>query len=149
MNIASQHRVRNSNVLASIASESLGKIWHESQQPLSSWTERHLRTERPVLDAYSSNYSVWNADKNWSFHVEIWWIDGSKNRETCFRTNHPVCSQSAPTDFLLLTIWTRTPSKNQTFRQNLDHSWTGWMNECPRFKTNPQKMQHKTATNIL
>ena len=30
-----------------------------------------------------------------------------------------------------------------------DDSCTGWMIECARFKTNPQKMQHKTATNIL
>ena len=31
---------------------------------LSSWTEQHLRTGRPVLHAYSSNYSEWNAHKN-------------------------------------------------------------------------------------
>ena len=43
-----------------------GKTRHESQQPLSSWNEQHQRTGRPVLDAYSSNYSEWNADKNWS-----------------------------------------------------------------------------------
>ena len=45
--------------------------------------------------------------------VEIWWIDGSKNRETCF----PVCSHSTWTHLLLMTmIWTLTPSKNQTCR---------------------------------
>ena len=53
-------------MLASNASESPGKIRHESQLPLSSWNEQHQRTGRPVLDAYSSSYSEWNADKNWS-----------------------------------------------------------------------------------
>ena len=28
--------------------------------------EQHQRTGRPVLDAYSSSYSEWNDDKNWS-----------------------------------------------------------------------------------
>ena len=39
---------------------------YESQLPLSSWTEQHLRTVRPVKDAYSSSYSEWNADETWS-----------------------------------------------------------------------------------
>ena len=42
------------------------KTRHESQLPLSSWNEQHQRTGRPVLDAYSSSYSEWNADKNLS-----------------------------------------------------------------------------------
>ena len=53
-------------VLASTASESPVKTRSERQLPLSSWTEQHQRTGRPVLDAYSSSYSAWNADKNWS-----------------------------------------------------------------------------------
>ena len=51
-------------MLASTASESPGKTRHESQLLLSSW--QHRRTGRPVLDAYSSSYSEWNADENWS-----------------------------------------------------------------------------------
>ena len=43
-----------------------GKTRYESQLHLSSWTEQHLRTGRLVKDAYSSSYSEWNADKNWS-----------------------------------------------------------------------------------
>ena len=43
-----------------------GKPRHESQLPLSSWNEQQQRTGRLVLDAYSSNCSEWNADKNWS-----------------------------------------------------------------------------------
>ena len=37
-----------------------------SQFPLSSWTEQHERTGKLVLDAYSSSYSEWTADKTWS-----------------------------------------------------------------------------------
>ena len=66
MNLVSRCSERTPNVLASTASESLGKTRCESQLLLSSWTEQHLRTGRPVMDAYSSNYSEWNTDKNWS-----------------------------------------------------------------------------------
>ena len=41
-------------------------IINESQLPLSSVTEQHLRTVRPVKDAHSSRNSEWNDDKNWS-----------------------------------------------------------------------------------
>ena len=54
-------------MLASTASESPGKTRHESQIPLSSWTEQHLRTGRLVKDACSSSYAEWNADEKWSF----------------------------------------------------------------------------------
>ena len=43
-----------------------GKTRHESRTPLSSWTEQHVRTERLVLDSYSSSYSEWNIDEKWS-----------------------------------------------------------------------------------
>ena len=66
MNLVSRCSERIPDVLASIASESPGKTRYESQFSLSSWTEQHLRTGRLVLDAYSSSYSEWNADKNWS-----------------------------------------------------------------------------------
>ena len=66
MKLVSRRSERTPDVLASTASESLGKIRHESQLPLSSWNEQHQRTGRPVLDAYSSSYPEWNADKNWS-----------------------------------------------------------------------------------
>ena len=53
-------------MLASTASESLGKTRYESQIPLSSWNEQQPRTGRPVKDACSSSYSEWNADEKWS-----------------------------------------------------------------------------------
>ena len=66
MNLVSRCSERDPYVLASTASEILVKTRYESQLPLSSWTEQHLRTVRLVKDAYSSSYSEWNADKNWS-----------------------------------------------------------------------------------
>ena len=66
MNLVSRCSERTPDVLASTASESLGKTKCESQLPLSSWTEQHLRTGRLDKDAYSSSYSEWNANKNWS-----------------------------------------------------------------------------------
>ena len=65
MNLVSRCSERNPDVLASTASQSPGTKY-ESQLPLGSWTEQHLRTGRPVKDAYSSSYSEWNAVKNWS-----------------------------------------------------------------------------------
>ena len=67
MKLVSRCSERTPDMLASTASESPGKTTrHESQLPLSSWNEQHQRAGRLVLDAYSSNYSEWNADKNWS-----------------------------------------------------------------------------------
>ena len=66
MNSVSRCSGKTLDVLASIASESPGETRCESQLPLSSWTEQHLRTGRLVKDASSSSYSESNADKNWS-----------------------------------------------------------------------------------
>ena len=57
MNLVSRCSERTPDVLASTASESPGKTRHESQFPLSSRTEQHQRTGRPVENAYSSSYS--------------------------------------------------------------------------------------------
>ena len=65
MNLVSRCSERTADVLASTASESPVKTRHESQIPLRSWTQQHLRTVRPVKDAYSSSYE-WNVDKTWS-----------------------------------------------------------------------------------
>ena len=66
MNLVFRCSETTPDVLASAASESPGNTREESQLPLSSWNEQHQRTGRPGLDAYSSNYSEWTADKNWS-----------------------------------------------------------------------------------
>ena len=52
MNLVSRCSERTPDVLASTASESPGKTRHESQFPLSSRTEQHHRTGRPVEDTY-------------------------------------------------------------------------------------------------
>ena len=59
MNLVPRCSERNPDVLASTASESPGRTRHESRFPLSSQNEQHLRTGRPVQDAYSSSYSEW------------------------------------------------------------------------------------------
>ena len=79
MNLVSRCSERTPDVLASTASESQGKTRHESQFPLSSRTEQHHRTGRPVKNAYSSSDSEWNVDKTWS--SQEWKSD--ENRETC------------------------------------------------------------------
>ena len=66
MNLVSRCSERNPDVLASTASESLGKTRHESQTPLSPQTEKYDRTGRPVVCAHSSSYSEWNVDETWS-----------------------------------------------------------------------------------
>ena len=66
MNLVSRCSERTPDVLPSTASERSGKTRHESQFPLSSRTEQHHRTRRPVEDAYSSSYSEWNVHKFWS-----------------------------------------------------------------------------------
>ena len=104
MNFVSRCSERNSDMLASTASESPGKTRYESQLLLSPQTEQHYRTGRLVQDAYSSSYSECNVDKNWS--SQEW-----KSDEVM------VCLHSTRTDLLLMTmIWTPTPSQNQTCR---------------------------------
>ena len=92
MNLVSRCSVRDPNVLASTASESPGKTRYESQLPLSSWTEQQLRTGRLVKDAYSSSYSEWNADKNWS--SQEW-----KSDQLMEVNNNQVRLQSTQTDY--------------------------------------------------
>ena len=84
MDLLSRCSERILDVLASIASESPGKNRHESQFLLSSRTEQHQKTGRPVEDAYSSSYSEWNVDKTWS--SQEWKSDEVME----FRTGRPV-----------------------------------------------------------
>ena len=93
-------------MLASAASKSPGKTRYESQLPLSSWTEQHLRTGRLVKDAYSSSYSEWNIDEKWS--SQEWKSDEMLDA----RTVRPVGDNSSPrtqTSLSSITmIWTLT-----------------------------------------
>ena len=116
MNLVSRYSERNPDVFASTASEGPGKTRYESQIPLSSWTEQHVRTERPVEDAYSSSNSEWNADEKWS--SQEWKTDEVMEVRTVRIVNEqPPGLFAEHTDRLLMTmIWTLTPSQNQTCR---------------------------------
>ena len=81
MNLVSRCSERTPDVLASTASESPEKSRYDSQLPLRSWTEQHLRTGRPVKGAYSSSYSEWNIENNYS--SQEWKSDESENWKTC------------------------------------------------------------------
>ena len=143
MNLFARCSERTPAALSSAASESPAKTRHESQTLLSSQTERYDRTGRPVVCAHSSSYSEWNTDKTWS--SQEWKSDELMDD----RTERPVvCSQG--TNSVLKTMRRiLTPKLNQNCCQDPDHSCTGWMIKCKRDKNNPQKMQPKTATNIL
>ena len=80
MNLVSRCSERNPDVLASTA-ESPEKTRYESQIPLSSWTEQHPRTGRPVKDACSSSYSELKVDKTCS--SQEWKSDEMLIGETC------------------------------------------------------------------
>ena len=70
MSLVSRYSVRDPNLLASTASESLVKTKSESQNVLlSSLFVQQISTLRPVLGASSSNYSEWNIDDKWSSQV--------------------------------------------------------------------------------
>ena len=151
MNLVSQCSIRDLNVLASTASHSPVKTRHECQIPLSSWNEQHLRTVRLVKDAWSSSCSEWNADEKWS--SQEWKSDEMLEA----RTERPASGQSAGsftqhTDRFVIDDHEMDNNTVEEIRhvvKNPDHSCTGWMIECERCWTNPQKMQHKTAKNIL
>ena len=144
MNLVSRCSDRTPDVLPSTASESLGKTWHESQFPLSSRTEQHYRTGRPVLDIYSSNYSEWNVVKTLS--SQEWKSDELVE----VRTGDLFYSHSTRTDSLLKTIiWTLTSKQKKKCCENPDQSCTGWMVKCERGKNSLQRMHQKTTTNIL
>ena len=112
MNLVSRCSVRDSNVLSSTASQSPGKTIHESQFPLSSRTEQHHRTGRPVRDAYSSSYSEWNVDKTWS--SQEWKSDELMKK---IEQDDLLYSHSRRTNSLLKTIiWILTSKQNQKCR---------------------------------
>ena len=112
-------------MFVSIASESPGKASHESQLLLSSWNEPHQRTARHVLDVYSSSYSEWNVDDNWS---QEWKSDELMEVKTGRLVyEHPPGLFAQYTDIFLLMrmMWTLTLWENQTRRLYPDHSCTG------------------------
>ena len=117
MNWVSRCSERNLDVLASTASESPVKTRYESQLPLSSCIEQHRRTGRRVEDAYSSSYSDWNVDKNWS--SPEWKSDELMEVRTGRLVNEqPPGLFAQHTDRFIVDDddMTLTPSQNQTCR---------------------------------
>ena len=111
MNLVSGYSVRDRNVLASTASESLERTKSESQNvPLSSWNEQQPSMVRLVMGASSSDYSEWNIDDKWSAQVwksgemsntstgrpvdDKFVIDDDMDSDTVTESNHSLKSRS-------------------------------------------------------
>ena len=144
MNLVSRYRVRDPNVLASTASQSLGKIIYESQLPPSSRNEQNQRTGIPVLDASSSNYSEWNADKNWS--SQEWKSDDVMED----RTGRPVNEQppglfAEHTDRFIVDD--DDMDSNTVAESDLSLISRSFLHRV--IQDQSSNMQRKTATNIL
>ena len=148
MNLVSPSR--NPKKLASTASESPGKTRYESQLPLSSWIEQHLRTGRLVKDTYSSNNSEWNVDKNWS--SQEWKSDELME----VRTGRPVNEQppglfTQHTDRFIvdddgMDSYTVAESEMSLKSRSFLHRVN---DQVRKMQDQSSKRQHKTATNIL
>ena len=148
MKLVSRCSERTPDVLASVASESLGKTRYESHLSPSSWTEQHLRTERLVKDAYSSSYSEWNANKSWS--SQEW-----KSDELMEVRTGRLVSELPPGLFAEHTdrfiVDDDDMDSNTVAESDLSSKSRSFLHrvKCERCWTNPQKMQDKTVTNIL
>ena len=144
MNLVSRCSERTPDVLASAASESPGKTRHESQFPLSSRTEQHQRTVRLVLDAYSSSYSEWNADKNWS--SQEWKSDEVME----VRTGRPVLFAQHTDTFLFENDNMDSDTVAESDMSLKPKSFLHRVNDRVRkMQDQSSMMQNKTATNIL
>ena len=126
MNLVSRYSVRDPNVLASTASESLGKTKSESQLPLSSLNEQQPRTERLVMGAGSSNYSEWNIDDNWSSQewksVEILGARTERPVDDKFVIDDDMDSDTVTESNLSLKSRSFLNRVNDRLRKILDHS---------------------------
>ena len=117
-----------------------GENRHESQFPLSSRTEQHHRTGRPVKDAYSSSYSEWNVDKTWS--SQEW-----KSDELMEVRTGRVVNEQPPGLFTQHTDKFAVETDNMDLhRSRIRNVVRIQMIKCERGRTNPQKMQRKTDT---
>ena len=131
-------------MLTSTASESPGKSRYESQMPLSSRTEQHQRTGRPVEDAYSSSFSEWNVDKTWS-------SQGWKSDELMEdRTGGLVLFAQHTNKFIVENDDMDSDTKAESEMSLKSRSFLHRVNDQVR-KSGPilKRMQQKTATNIL
>ena len=122
---------------------------HESQFPLSSWTEQHLWTVRPGKDACSSSYTEWNVGKNWC--SQEWKSDELMKVRTERLVNEQPGLFTQHADRLIvddndMDSSTVTESDLSLKSRSFLHRLNDRVERC---WTNPQKMQHETATSIL
>ena len=127
MNLVSRYSARDPNVLASTASESLGKTIYESQNvPLSSLNVQQTNMERPVLGASSSNYSEWNIDDKWSSQVwkscEMSGAGTGRPVDDKFVIDYDMDSDTAKESNLSLKSRSLLNTVNDRLRKTLDHS---------------------------
>ena len=108
-----------------------------------------IKEQRLVLDAYSSNYSEWNADKNWS-------SQGWKSDELMeVRTGRHIYEQppglfTEHTDIFFDDDDIDSDTVAESDMSLLSRSCLHRMNDRVRkVQDQSSKMQHKTATNIL
>ena len=144
LNLVSRCSERIPDVLPSTASESPVKTRHENQSSLSPQTEKHKRTGGPVVYARSSSHSEWNVDKTWS--SQEWKSDELME----VRTGRPVVFAQHTDRFIVendkMNSYTEAESELSLGSRSFLHS----VNDQVRMKQNQsQKMQQKTATNIL
>ena len=134
MNLIARSNERAPSALSSAASESPGKTRYESQNPLSPQDEKYDRTGRPVVCSQRACQTRFSRDcKNVIFEEEA-------NHD---RTGRPVvCSQRAR-QFVI------EDDETESELSKGSRSFLNRVNDQVRKKTNPQKMQQKTLTNIL
>ena len=110
MNLVSRCSVRDPNVLASTASESLVKTRHENQSSLSPQTEKYDRTENPLYlrtRRATQNETLiklgllksGNLMKCWKQERGDPWVGNQQVRSPCTQTDLS----------LMMMIWTLTP----------------------------------------
>ena len=131
------------------SSGSPAKTRYESQLPLSSWNE-HLRTVSPDNDSYSSSYSEWNADKNWS--SQEWKSDALMEvRMGRLVNEQPPGLFAQHTDTLI--VENDKPNSNTVAESDMSFKSKSFLHRLNdrvrKMLDQSSKMQHKTATNIL
>ena len=146
---------RAPSTLSSSASESPGKRSYESQSPWSAKAEEYDGAVKPVVgrdtshapghhhkrfveSSYSASYSGRVHDKVWS--SQEWEADELMDD----RTWRPVENAQHTDRFII-----EKDETNYTEAESELSLGSRSMIKCDRGKHNPQKMQQKTATNIL
>ena len=146
MNLVSRCSERNSDVLASTASESPVKTRHESQFPLSSWPEQHHRTLRHVVFAQHTDRFMVEND-NMDSYTEAESEMSLKSRSFLHRVNDQVRKRQ------LKTLTHRATQNEMLIRLDLLKSgnlMNWWKLELGNLLMNSHPVcSHSTRTDLL